>query len=210
VNKRILFCGATLLAVTTVIFFICQTVSIFIDVPALAWLSFFVCIFLSWGYIICTIGNGLLCPRNRIVAAKAASFFAVIYSVFICITYFTQLSVVRYKVLSEDIVNAFDMGYPGSWLFVIDIVGYGIMALSTLFMGLSIEVGNKIDKILKVFSLIHGCFVIVIFMPLTSLFLGAPGHSTINTGALGLAVWCIIFFPIPLFSMIRYKRAAIL
>lgn len=76
-------------------------------------------------------------------------------------------------------------------------------------MGLSIEVGNKIDKYLKVFSLIHGCFIASIFMPLTSLFLSASHGSTINIGALSLAIWCIIFFPIPLFSMIRFQRAEI-
>lgn len=205
-NKKISIIGATVLAISTGVFFICQLISAFAEVELLTYISYLVCIFLSWGYIICTIGNGYLCSDRRKIAAEAAKLFAVIYSVFVSIVYFSQLSVVHYRVLSEDIVNALDMVYPGSWLFVIDITGYGIMALSTLFLGLSIEPVNKSEKLLKLFSLIHGVFIVSLFMPLTDMFLSSNADATINSGSLALAIWCLIFIPIPIFSIKRFIK----
>lgn len=45
-------------------------------------------------------------------------------------------------------------------VFNLDLLGYGIMALSTSFIGLAINVQNKKDKVLKMLLLIHGIFFI--------------------------------------------------
>lgn len=208
-NRKISLAGTVALAVMVFIFFLCQLISVFYRTPLLAWISYGVCIFLSWAYVITTIGHARLCSADKSVAAETAKLFAVIYAVFICLVYFTQLTVVRQNVLDSAVVNAFSFDYPGSWLFGIDIIGYGIMAFSTFFLGLSVEPENKADKVLKTMSMLHGIFVVCIFMPMTSLFTsGFEGDSAAGMGALMLAVWCVIFFPIAFCSYLRFKRTA--
>jgi hypothetical protein len=204
-NRKIAIAGSLILCVTTVLFFLLQAASLFTENKITAWLSFGVCVFLSWGYVITVIGHSRLCPDDRKIAIDTSKALGVIYSVFICIVYFSQLTVVRQSVLSKDIVNAFSFDYPGSWLFAIDIIGYGIMALSTIFLGLSVERGS--DKVLKFVSLFHGIFSVCMFMPMTTLFLKGFGDSGINFGVIALMSWCVIFFPIPFCSYRRFKRA---
>ncbi|MHC1770922.1 MAG: hypothetical protein AB9907_04160 [Flexilinea sp.] len=102
-------------------------------------------------------------------------------------------------------MNAFDFNHPGSWLFSLDIIGYGIMALSTFFVGLTIEAKNKVDIVLKWLLLIHSVFIICTVLPSTSMFLG--GNNSGNSGSIALMGWCLMFFPIAILSMIRFKHA---
>lgn len=206
-NRKICLTASGVLTVSVTIFFICQGIAVFLDNPLTAWISFGTCIFLSWGYLITSIGHSCLCSADKKIAAESAKIMGVIYSVFICIVYFSQLTVVRQAVLGPDILNAFSFDYPGSWLFSMDIIGYGIMALSTIFLGLSIEPETKSDNILRWTSLIHGIFVVCIFIPMTSLFLGNSGNSGLNKGAIALMTWCVIFFPIAFCSFLRFKNA---
>lgn len=46
----------------------------------------------------------------------------------------------------------------GGLIFNYDLLGYGFMALSTFFTGLTIEGRSKADKVLKWLMLIHGIY----------------------------------------------------
>lgn len=56
-------------------------------------------------------------------------------------------------------------------MFSYDLLGYALMALSTFFVGLTIEVKSKPDKCLKGLLLVHGIFFIsCLVMPILGLF----------------------------------------
>jgi hypothetical protein len=67
------------------------------------------------------------------------------------------------------------------------------MAISTFFVGLSINPLNKDDRYLRNLLLLHGVFIISIFMPITSIFLG---ESNDILGTIALIFWCLFFLPI--------------
>lgn len=201
-NRTIALAGSILLATTVAIFFVCLGVSLFVRHAWLDNISFLVCIFLSWGYLIASAGSSHLADAKHRLAADVGKLMAVVYAVFICLVYFTQLTVVRQQVLDPDIVAALTFAYPGSWLFAIDIAGYGIMAISTFFVGLSITPRNTVDRALKILLLIHGIFFLCMFLPMTSMFLGET--MSLNIGSLALMGWCIIFFPIGVLFCLRF------
>lgn len=205
-NRKICVGASYVLCFTVAAFFVLQVISVFMQTELLAMLSYGVCIPLSWSYLAVAAGHSALADDDRKIPAELGKMFAVMYSVFICIVYFSQLSVVHYAVLSEEIVTAFAFGSNGSWLFVIDIVGYGFMAISTLFVGLTIKPENKGDKVLKIIMLIHGMFCVCTVLPITPLFIGNGSNSSAG-GAAALAVWCVIFFPIALLSAKRFSKA---
>lgn len=157
-----------------------------------------------WRYIVTVIGSNSLCKQDKLIAAEAGKLFSVIYSVFVSLVYFTQLTVIHHKVLPPEIVNMFDYSLTESWMFSINLIGYGIMALSTFFVGLTIEPIDKINKALKYLLLIHGVFIVCIFLPMTSMFLGNKGNAT--TGTIALMFWCMMFFPIAVLFAKRFKR----
>ena len=56
-------------------------------------------------------------------------------------------------------------------MFSYDLLGYGMMSLSTFFIGLSMKPENKPDKWLKYLMIIHGIFFLgCFFMPMTDIF----------------------------------------
>ncbi|MEI6100925.1 MAG: hypothetical protein WCP73_03710, partial [Eubacteriales bacterium] len=65
-------------------------------------LSYVVCMFLSWGYIMLACAfSAESSPKRRAVSAGGIA-FACIYTVFVCLVYFTQLTAVANGSLSAD------------------------------------------------------------------------------------------------------------
>ena len=86
---------------------------------------------------------------------KIALAFAVIYATLILIVYYTQCTTVANEKLSEGAAKVLDYSRM-RLMFNLDLLGYGIMALSTFFIGLTVD--SKTDKALKMLLLIHGVF----------------------------------------------------
>ena len=83
---------------------------------------------------------------------------------------------------------------------------YAIMALSTFFIGLTINVNNKKDKALKYLLLIHGVFFISCFiMPMTGIFANHSASGSMG-GVIALEVWCLYFLPIGILSYFHFKN----
>lgn len=74
--------------------------------------------------------------------------FATIYAVLIVIVYFAQTTTVRLETLTPQASEILDFN-KGGLIFNYDLLGYGFMALSTFFTGLTIEDKTKADKVLK-------------------------------------------------------------
>ena len=170
--------------------------------------SFFVCLILPVGFIMMTAGLHNECEDDRKVAANIGLILAAVYSTFIMFVYFTQLTTVKNEQVSEQAAKLLDMGKFGL-IFNFDLLGYGLMALSTFFTGLSMKPKNKTDKCLKALLMIHGVFYFsCTFMPITGLFARLSSGGNGIGGRLALVVWCVYFLPIGILSFIHFRGPA--
>ena len=167
---------------------------------------FCICIFLSLSFICMIAAFDAECTEENKVAGKVAVILAAIYATYIMLVYFTQCTTVHNETLSGDVLKILDYSCF-SLMFNIDLLGYGIMALSTFFIGLTLNVKNKKDKALKILLLVHGVFFLsCLIMPMTGMFAGGSGSgSGSNGGIMALEVWCIYFLPISILSWMHFK-----
>ena len=184
--------------VSSIIVTICTTIFLITLITGSIYLSYFVCLVLSWGFVllICSFASSVE------VEKKALSFgaisFAVIYSCFVSVVYFSQLTIVRYGNLSDQLLRVFDFQYPGSLMFVFDLFGYGMMAISTFLIAFVI---NPKFKALRILLFIHGLFALsCILMPILNVFNNSMGSDFDLMGTIALIFWCIYFIPIGVLS----------
>ena len=114
------------------------TVFLFAVFEAINWTygSCFVCLLLPIGFIMMTGGLHNECKPDCKVSANIGMIFSAVYCTFIMLVYFAQLTTVTNEELSEQTAKLIDFGKMGL-LFNYDMLGYGMMALSTFFTGLS-------------------------------------------------------------------------
>ena len=168
--------------------------------------SFFVCLILPLGFIMLTAGLHNECENDRKVAANIGMVLAAVYCVFIMLVYFTQLTTVNNEQLTEQAAKLLTMGKCGL-IFNYDLLGYGIMALSTFFTGLSMKAKSKADKWLKAFMMIHGVFYFsCTFMPITGMFSKMSSGGNGLGGRLALVAWCVYFLPVGILSFLHFKK----
>ena len=168
--------------------------------------SFFVCLILPLGFIMMTAGIHNECESDRKVAANIGLTLAAVYCTFIMLVYFTQLTTVNNEQLTEQAANLLEMGKCGL-IFNYDLLGYGIMALSTFFTGLSMKAKNKTDKWLKALMMIHGVFYFsCTFMPITGMFSKMSSDGDGLGGRLALVAWCVYFLPVGILSFLHFRK----
>ena len=169
-------------------------------------LSLFVCLILPLGFIMMTAGLHNECENDRKVAANTGLILAAIYGTFIMLVYFAQLTTVNNEQLTEQAAKLLEFGKFGL-IFNYDLLGYGMMALSTFFTGLSIKAENKADKWLKALMMIHGVFYFsCTFMPMTGIFSKMSSGGDGLGGRLALVVWCVYFLPIGILSFLHFRK----
>ena len=100
---------------------------------------FFVCIFLSLSFIMMIASFENECTEDNKVAGKIALILAGVYSTLIMIVYFTQCTSVLNDNLSKEALKLLDYSNMGL-MFNLDLLGYAIMALSTFFIGLTLNI----------------------------------------------------------------------
>ncbi len=198
-NKLISKVGSAIVTVTVFLFALFLIIDFSMG-------SFFVCLILPVGFIMMTAGLHNECEDDRKVAANIGLILAAVYSTFIMFVYFTQLTTVKNEQLSEQAAKLLDMGKVGL-IFNFDLLGYGLMALSTFFTGLSMKPKNKTDKWLKALLMIHGVFYFsCTFMPITGMFARMSSGGNGIGGRLALVVWCVYFLPIGILSFIHFRE----
>ena len=162
-NKTIASIGAAIALVSVVLFAVCM-------LTPFSFGSYFVCMLLPIGYIMMTAGFCEESDEKHRVAAYVGMTFAAIYTVLILLVYFAQTTAVRLDSLDDQAMRVLDYS-RGGLFFSYDLLGYGMMALSTFFVGLTIDTKNKADKWLKYLMIIHGVFFFGCFiMPMTGVF----------------------------------------
>ena len=158
--------------------------------------SYFVCMLLPIGYIMMAAGFQHESDEKTRVSANIGLILAAVYAVLILLVYDAQTTTVRLEELNEQAVRILNYA-KGGLMFNYDLLGYGMMALSTFFIGLSIRAENKPDLWLKRLMLIHGVFFFSCFlMPMTGMFTGMANGEKGNGGDIALLFWCAYFLPI--------------
>ncbi len=201
-NKKIGFISSIIMSSAIAIFLICLIIALFIQNIVTENLSYGGCAILSWAWVATSCVYSCFAKKERLAAAKIGIAIGVIYSTIISIVYFTQITTVLYKSVDEKILQAFSFTSSGSWLFNLDLLGYGLLAISTFFIGLTLQVHNKIDKVLKILLMLHGVFFVCMFVPVLPL----PATNQGNGGTIALICWCLFFLPICILSTLHYKK----
>ena len=168
--------------------------------------SYFVCLILPIGFILMTAGLNNECEDDRKVAANIGLILAAVYSTFIMLVYFSQLTTVNNEQLNEQATKLLVFNKCGL-IFNYDLLGYGVMALSTFFTGLSMKARDKADKWLKALMMIHGVFYFsCTFMPITGIFTKTSSSDNGIGGRIALVVWCVYFLPIGILAFLHFRK----
>ena len=198
-NRIIPRIGSGIATVAVLLFAICLAANF-------AFGSYFVCMFLPIGYIMMAAGLHHESRENRRVAANTGMAFAVVYAGLVFLVYFAQTTSVRLGGLSEEAQGILDF-QRGGLMFNYDLLGYGMMALSTFFMGLSVQADNRADRWLKALLMLHGVFFFGCFiMPMTGVFTGMSDGGTSSGGVVALVVWCAYFLPIGILAYRHFGK----
>ena len=196
-NRLISRTGAAIVAVAVFLFAVCL-------IADFSFGSYFVCMLLPLGYIMIAAGLYHESGEDRRVAAAVGLVFAAVYAVLILLVYFAQTTSVRLGGLSGPALDVLDFK-RGGLIFNYDLLGYGMMALSTFFLGLSVRADCRTDRWLKALLLIHGLFFFGCFlMPITGMFRGMSDGSTSRGGVIALVLWCVYFFPVGLLAFLHF------
>ncbi len=169
--------------------------------------SYFICMFIAFSFVpvICAFGH--YSADEHKTAGHTAMVFAGVYAVFILLVYYAQLTAVRNDGLNEQAMQIIDYQKYGLF-FSYDLLGYGLMALSTFFAGLGVVPQTRPEKALKILLMVHGVFFITcLLLPMLGLF--GPGMQ--GAGWIGTAVlifWCAYFTPVGILSFLYFKNRA--
>lgn len=198
-NKMISKAGSAIVTVTVFLFALFLIINFSLG-------SYFVCLILPIGFIMMTAGLHNECDSDHKVAANIGLILAAVYGTLIMLVYFAQLTTVNNEQLTEQAEKVLSMA-KGGLIFNYDMLGYGVMALSTLFTGLSMKPKNKTDKRLKALLMIHGVFYFsCTFMPMTGMFANMSSGGSGIGGRLALVVWCVYFLPIGILSYHHFRK----
>ena len=198
-NKMISIAGSAIVTVTVFLFAVFLIVNFSVG-------SYFVCLILPAGFIMMTAGLHNECESDHRVAANIGLILAAVYGTLIMLVYFSQLTTVKNEQLNEQAAQLLEFNRFGL-IFNYDLLGYGVMALSTFFTGLSIKPRCKTDKWLKALMMIHGVFYFsCTFMPITGMFARMSSGGDGIGGRLALVVWCVYFLPVGILSYLHFKK----
>ena len=168
--------------------------------------SYLVCMFLPIGYIMMSAGFHHESSEQTRVAATIGLVLSAVYAVLILLVYYAQTTTVRLEEMNDQAARVLDY-QKGGLLFNYDLLGYGMMALSTFFIGLSIRAETKPDRWLKWLMIIHGVFFLsCFFMPMTGMFTHMAEGNSGHGGGIALLFWCIYFIPIGILAYRHFGK----
>lgn len=169
-------------------------------------LGYLASLLIALGFVPLTASFAAYRRKGTRAAAYTALAFAIIYAVIISLVYFAQLTTVRQSALSEQAQALLDYQRMGSLYFNYDLLGYGFMALATLFIGLTINVKTRADRWLKGLLMVHSVFAISCFaLPILGVFSSYTFAKDL-TGSLILLFWCAYFIPVCVLALLHFWR----
>ena len=197
-NRTVPRIGAAVVAVTVFFFAVCLIIDFTFG-------SNLVCMFLPIGYIMMAAGLHHECGEETKVSANIGMVLAGVYAVLVLLVYFAQTTTVRTEVLNDQASRVLNY-QRGGLMFNYDLLGYGMMALSTFFIGLAMKAENKPDRWLKRLLMVHGIFFPgCFFMPMTGMFTSMDDGRSGNGGYIALLFWCLYFIPVGVLAWRHFR-----
>lgn len=197
-NRTVARAGSLIVVFSVLLFAICMLIPFDFG-------SYFVCMLLAIGYVMMAAGFSCESDAEHQVAAKAGMAFAVIYVTLILLVYFAQTTTVRLDALTDQAARLLDFS-RGGLMFSYDLLGYGMMALSTFFLGLTIRGHHPVDQWLKRLMILHGIFFFgCLIMPMTGAFSSMADGETSMGGVIALECWCAYFLPVGILSFAHFR-----
>ncbi len=172
-------------------------------------LSYLTSIGISWSYVLMACALASEASPDKKAVALGGVAFAAIYAVFVDLVYFTQLTAVRFATEVPDVISAVTYT-PGSWFFALDLFGYGMMAVSTLLIGIAFTAKSRPEKWLRALLMLHGLFApACLLMPALNLFQRSEQQeSGLSGGVLALLFWCIYFTPLAILATVHFYKSS--
>lgn len=165
--------------------------------------SYFSSMFIAFSFVVMMCGYAYFSEKQYKVAGYVSVAFAAIYTAIILLVYFAQLTTVRLNTLTPQATELLDFQEMGL-MFNYDLLGYALMALATLFAGLTISIQTKADKWLKSLLVVHGVFFVsCLLLPMLGLF---KADSPAWIGIAVLEFWCAYFCPISILSFLHFSK----
>lgn len=168
-NSKIGKYGALLTGICALVFAMSMILSL-VSKDNWNFLSYLSCMILAIGYVIfaCSIYSLNKNDDKKSIGIIGVA-FSIIYCVLIFIVYYAQCTTVNLNSnLSNEVISIIDFSKLGSLFFNYDLLGYGIMALSTFFLAFIVDTKDNKNKVLQKLLLIHGiffpsCFIVPMF-----------------------------------------------
>ena len=164
--------------------------------------------FIALGYVLFVGALAAANPQRR-AAGLAAIAFAAVYAAIILLVYFAEVTTVRMNAaLSAEALSLISYGVAGSLFFNYDLLGYGLMALSTFFAGWALQPKDGGDRALRALLMIHGVFFLSgLIVPMLPVFTEGAGGTDL-LGTLLLEFWCAYFLPVCILGYRYFAKAA--
>lgn len=165
--------------------------------------SYFSSMFIAFSFVPMACAFAHFSGEKAKLAGLTAVAFSAVYAAVILLVYFAQLTTVRMDALTEQAAALLDFQRFGL-LFNYDLLGYGLMALSTFFAGLTIEPATLADRWLKGLLMAHGVFFVsCLLLPMLGVF-KSDGEAWVGVAA--LTFWCLYFAPVDALSFLHFSK----
>ena len=157
--------------------------------------SYTVCMVMALAYVTMAAAFCQAAAPEHRAAGYAALAFAGVYAAVILLVYFAQVTTVSLQTLTEQALVLLDYSRSGLF-FYYDLLGYGVMALSTFFAGLTVRDMPWLRRLL----MLHGLFFLPCFLlPMLGAFPVTDGGTSM-AGVIALECWCAFFAPVDLLA----------
>ncbi len=161
---------------------------------------------ISWAYLLLACSFSATARDVERVAAQAGVAFGILYAGFVTCVYFVQLTTVLHQTASTDILALLSYQHLGSLMFNLDLLGYGLMSISTFFIGLTIVGASRADRWLRFLLILHGVFApLCIALPIWNIFGAMPKEGGDTTGIAVLLFWCVYFTPVGILAVRHFS-----
>ena len=156
-------------------------------------------LFLGSAFLVLLVAIDRITPPAKRVWSQAALVFGTIYTALISINYFVQLTFVAPRLSRGDVagIEMFLFTPFDSFLYSVDILGYGFMSLATLFAAMAFS-NHGIERVIRRFLLANG--LLLPFITLQNFY-----HPMIWIAAL----WAITFPGATWSLAVLFRRASV-
>lgn len=138
-NRRIGLWSAALTTLATVGFALSMALT---SGQTFAGWSYGICLLLAWSYLVLACAMAAISKDEKHAAALAGVGFAVLYAGFVTTVYFIQLTTVLHASAAPEILAQLSYSTMGGLTFNLELLGYGLMAVSTFFWALPSQSGT--------------------------------------------------------------------